>query len=164
MNRWDDRLDYAERKPIRAAIKVGLAVIVVIVCLGIVSSLLGWCNEAATVAQKELGATALLKKYEWFKNASAALDEKVATISIYDNRNKQMKADYGKMSTWPRDVREQYSIWQSELAGVKASYNILAADYNAQMSKINWAFCNVGSLPQGAEKVLPREYKPYILE
>jgi hypothetical protein len=47
---------------------------------------------------------------------------------------------------------------------MKYSFNQLAADYNAQMAKINYAFCNVGQLPQGATTPLPREYKPYIGE
>ncbi len=62
---------------------------------------------------------------------------------------------------WPREDREQYNLWQSEVAGIKASYNTLAAEYNAQMSKMNWRFTNVGELPKGAETPLPREFKPY---
>ena len=37
----------------------------------------------------------------------------------------------------------------------------LAAEYNAQMAKFNWAFTNQGKLPAGATEVLPREFKPY---
>ena len=55
-------------------------------------------------------------------------------------------------------------IWHSEVAGIKASYNSLAAEYNSQMAKFNWQFCNAGTLPQGATEVLPREHKPYIAE
>jgi hypothetical protein len=50
---------------------------------------------------------------------------------------------------------------ESEVAGVKASYNSLAAEYNANMVKVHWAFCNAGDLPAGAAEALPREYKPY---
>jgi len=65
---------------------------------------------------------------------------------------------------WAREDREQFNVWSSEVAGVKASYNSLAAEYNAQMAKMNWRFTNVGMLPQGATQPLPREYKPYVEE
>jgi hypothetical protein len=50
---------------------------------------------------------------------------------------------------------------QAEISGMKASFNDLAAEYNAAMVKINFAFINVGQLPQGATEALPREFKPY---
>jgi hypothetical protein len=165
MATWDDRFNEAEQHPVRSSLKFSVIVIFIVAAITSLSFLLGWCGETASVAQKELGASALLKKYEWFKNASAGLDEKVATVQVYEARNKSMRADYGKdVGKWPRDVREQNAIWQSELAGVKASYNMLAAEYNANMAKINWAFTNVGTLPAGAEIPLPREYKPYIIQ
>lgn len=63
---------------------------------------------------------------------------------------------------WPRADLEQYNLWSSEFAGVIASYNGLAAEYNAQMSKANWAFTNVGDLPDGASEPLPREFATYL--
>ena len=63
--------------------------------------------------------------------------------------------------TAQRSDKEQMYVWMSEVAGIKASYNQLVSEYNSQMSKLNWRFCNVGNLPQGATEVLPREYKPY---
>jgi len=68
---------------------------------------------------------------------------------------------HAKVNLVVNDVREQVGLWQSEVAGITASYNALAADYNAQMSKINYRFCNVGDLPRGATDPLPREFKPY---
>jgi hypothetical protein len=65
-------------------------------------------------------------------------------------------------SGWDRADKETWRIWCEELAGIKASYNGLAAEYNAQMAKINWAFCNVGTLPMGADTALPEEYWPYL--
>jgi hypothetical protein len=41
-------------------------------------------------------------------------------------------------------------------------HNELCSEYNSAMSKFNYAFTNVGSLPQGATTVLPKEVKPYI--
>lgn len=122
----------------------------------------GVATNAAQVVKKEFYPDALLRKYEWFKDAAAALDAKQADIAVYDNRLKGMLSDYEgvKRKDWPRDAREQYSIWASEAAGVRASYNGLAAEYNSEMVKFNWKFTNVGDVPQGG-RPLPREYRPY---
>lgn len=112
-----------------------------------------FCNTQKVI-QKEFYPDALLKKYEWFKDASAQLDKKLADIQVYEERIKEA-------STVDRTEREQRNLWLTELAGIKASYNSLAAEYNSQMSKFNWRFTNVGNLPPGAETPLPREYKPY---
>ena len=122
-----------------------------------------WFRESKQVAQEELGPKELLRKYEWFKNASSQLDKKQADIKVYQKRITTMSKDYVDLprNKWPREDREQYNLWQSEVAGIKASYNTLAAEYNSQMSKINWRFTNVGELPKGAETPLPREFKPY---
>lgn len=124
----------------------------------------GAVQNASETAKKEFYPDALLRKYEWFKDASAALDKKVADIGVYTTRVTDLKNEYTGVSRtkWSRDDREQLSIWQSEAAGIKASYNQLASEYNAEMVKFNWAFTNVGQLPPGASKTLPREYKPYI--
>jgi len=121
-------------------------------------------TDAKDTAFKELKASTLIKKYEWFKDASAQLDKKIADIAVYEEKNKSIIDSYTgvKRSEWARDDREQLSAWMSELSGIKASYNSLCAEYNSQMSKINWRFCNVGELPDGASVVLPREYKPYL--
>lgn len=126
----------------------------------------GACQEAADVAHEEFGPRALLTKYEQFKDMSAALDKKVADISVYDSRAKFMQKGYDTLPRheWPREDREQYNLWQTEVAGIKASYNTLAAEYNSQMAKFNYRFANVGELPKGATQPLPRKYKPYISE
>ncbi len=62
---------------------------------------------------------------------------------------------------WPRHDATQWAQWKAEVDGVAAAYTSLAAEYNARMVKINYAFTNRGSLPKGATTVLPREYKPY---
>lgn len=122
------------------------------------------CSEASQVAHDEFGPKALLAKYQWFKDASAALDKKVAEIQVYDNRLKTLEKGYvnSPRSRWAREDREQYNIWLSEAAGITASYNQLAAEYNSQMAKFNWQFANTGQLPAGASTPLPREYKPYM--
>lgn len=133
---------------------------------GIVGMFTGAANNAAQVARKEFYPDALLRKYEWFKDASAQLDKKLADLKVYETREASLKTQYVglKRSEWAREDREQQSIWSSERAGVAASYNALAAEYNAQMSKFNWRFTNVGDLPPGASMPLPRSYKPYLEE
>ena len=121
-------------------------------------------TDGISTVEKQFSPSQLLKKYEWFKNASAQLDGKIATLGIYEERIERIDKAYQhfKQSEWGRADREQHNVWQSEYLGVKASYNQLAAEYNAAMAKFNYVFCNVGTLPEGAIVPLPREYKPYI--
>lgn len=123
-------------------------------------------KDAEQTTVKEFKPSALLKKYEYFKDVSAQLDKKIADIQVYNSRIEILKKDYNYLprTQWGREDREQYNIWMSECAGIKASYNELAAEYNSAMSKFNYAFCNVGQLPQGATVPLPREYKPYLTQ
>lgn len=145
-----------------------LIIILAIMLLGAVTGVVGWglglFSEAGQVAKQELGAKALLKKYEWFKTVSAELDAKRANIEIMKGRQTAMMTSYGSTprAKWDRTDKEQFNLWEQEVAGTIANYNGLAAEYNAQMAKANWAFTNVGSLPQGADKALPREYRTYV--
>jgi len=134
--------------------------------LFIASIVFGWIGGAADVVQEQVGARELLRKYEWFKTASAALDEKKANIEVFTKRVTDFNESYKGVprKDWPRDDRERHGQITTELVGLKAAFNSLAADYNAQMAKINWQFCNIGDLPKGADRPLPREYKPYILD
>ena len=138
--------------------------IVLFISITLVFTSCRYATDAKDTLFQETKASTLLKKYNWFKDASAQLDKKIADIAVYEMKNKSITDAYigVKRSEWARDDREQLSVWQSELAGVKASYNSLSAEYNSQMSKIQWRFCNVGDLPAGATQPLPREYKPYI--
>jgi|SRR5439155_12712764 len=142
----------------------------VLLMFGLVARVVLWplafAHRAVSVVSAQLDPAELQRRYEWFKDAAAQLDQKRATVSVYAKRFEQLEASYaGKpRSAWARDDREQWAIWQSEVAGVRASYNTLAADYNAQMAKWNWRFTNRGMLPQGATEPLPREFKPYVEE
>jgi hypothetical protein len=127
---------------------------------GGLSFVLGVFGEAAEVAQEEFGPRALLKKYEQFKDQSAMLDKKVADIGVYEvNLAEFDSMDRKEMDRFDKAEKAQLKL---ELAGLKASYNKLAAEYNSNMSKFNYEFCNVGTLPKGATEPLPREFKPYI--
>lgn len=123
-----------------------------------------WIDESGSVARQEFGPKAALKKYEWFKDASAELDKKKSDISVQaTSLNDLEKAYVGKSrSEWTKDDRAEYNQMKAELNGLKASFNQLAAEYNSGMAKINYAFANQGHLPSGASVTLPREYKTYI--
>ncbi len=163
---WSDYEGAAKRGPASIGLKVFLFALVASALIGVTGYVLGWFGEAAQVAQEEFGPRAMLEKYEWFKDAAAQLEKKQADITVYDGRMKEMNETYKDLARqkWPREDREQYNVWSSEVAGVKASYNSLAAEYNAQMAKFNWRFANVGELPKGADTPLPREFKPYTTQ
>jgi len=156
---WDDAGKRAGKGPFAALVVTLLIGGVGTAGVWAVGSVFGWFGEAARVARQEFGPKAVLQKYEWFKDAAAQLDKKRADIEVYGSRLKGMESDYDGVPRreWDRTDKEQMSIWQAELAGVKASYNSLAAEYNAQMSKFNWSFANAGELPAGATEVLPSE-------
>lgn len=164
--KWQDYETAAEHGPFPIFWKVLGALIIIIVALSVVGYSFGWFDEAARVTQEEFGPRAILAKYEWFKDAAAQLEKKQADIMVYDGRMTAMNETYKDLARqkWPREDREQYNVWSSEVAGVKASYNTLAAEYNAQMVKFNWRFANVDELPKGADNPLPREFKPYTTQ
>lgn len=163
---WDDYEKAADYGPMRITVRVIIALFIVLVPLSAVFYLLGWFGQAGQVAREEFGPRATLEKYEWFKNGAAQLDKKQADIGVYEGRMTAMNDTYKALTRdkWPREDREQYNVWSSEVAGVKASYNSLAAEYNAQMAKFNWRFANRGDLPQGATDPLPREFKAYVAQ
>ncbi|MDE0207110.1 MAG: hypothetical protein OXP66_13925 [Candidatus Tectomicrobia bacterium] len=144
-------------------VKVFLGVLAAVVLLGVTGYGLGWFQEAAEVTREEFGPRAVLQKYEWFKDASAQLDKKRVDIRVYEARLEALQAAYDgvERNDWDRVDKQQGNLWLAELTGVISSYNSLAAEYNAEMSKFNWRFANVGELPRGASQPLPREYRPY---
>jgi len=127
-------------------------------------NILGWLGRANQVIQSEFDPQELLRKYEWFKDAAAQLDKKLADIQVYRENIIQMREDYGDVlrTQWDRTDRIQFNQWNIELAGVRASYNALAAEYNAQSSKFNWPdLLKVDGEPKGGLVDLPHEFKPY---
>jgi len=145
------------------AVGIILGVGVLFAGCGVASYAFRTCNEAATVVHDETNPRTLLNKYSMLKTMHAELEKKQADIKVYKNRMSNMEADYNHVprSQWPRDERQTYNQWSDEVAGVIASYNGLAAEYNSLMSQIQWRFTNVGDLPKGADVALPREYAPY---
>lgn len=160
---WDSYEDAAKKGPFSIIMKVFLLILGVGILIGGTTFVLGFFQEGAQVAREEFGPRALLKKYEWFKDAAAECDKKRADVKVFEVNLVVMKEDYEgtKRRDWDRTDKEQFNQWRMEIAGVKASYNSLAAEYNSAMSKFNWRFCNKGTLPQGATDPLPREFKEY---
>ncbi len=145
--KWEDYENTSG--PIPLFFKVLFALVVCLVPSWFLLRSCASVNQVASVAQKEFGAKESLRKYEWFKDASAQLDAKRNTIGLYQAKLHTLEKAYPNLprGQWARDDREQWSIWSSELAGVRASFNTLAAEYNAQSSKFNWAFAQ-GDIPQ----------------
>ena len=111
------------------------------------------CNDAKDTVYNEFKVSTLLKKYEYFKDLSAAIDKKRADIELYQI----------EISSYTKeDDRFYVEQRKSELIGIIAMHNQLCAEYNSAMSKFNYRFTNIGDLPEGATEPLPREYKPYI--
>ncbi len=148
-------------------------IVIVVIAIFIMGVLMNTCNTANKMVDngfetvyEEFKPEELLRKYEWFKDASSQCDQKLSTLKSYESRFNVMKQSYGSDSlnrrNWERSDLEQWNIWQSEFLGVKSSYNDLSAQYNAAMVKFNYGFCNAGQLPKGADMPLPREFKPYI--
>lgn len=125
----------------------------------------GWTGRAINMVSDQVDPYELQRKYELFKDQAAALDAKVATIRVYENRFKAFGAKgINCPETLSRVRSEQCLVWVQEVSGIVASYNDLAKDYNSEMSKWNYRFTNIGDLPKGATEVLPREFKPYMYE
>lgn len=158
---WDHyagQVAHSPRKATGVFIKAGIGIIAVGILFSAIGMVTGWFGEAATVARQEFGPKAMLTKYEWFKDASAALDRKQANISVYQTRLSVFTdMDRKEMD---RIDKQQQAQWLAEVAGVKASYNMLASDWNSQISKFHWKPF-LGDLPPGAEKLLTKEYAPY---
>lgn len=101
----------------------------------------GWFTNAAKVAHQEFSPEAMLRKYEWFKDASASLNKKQAGLSAYSVRMNSFLEDYKGVSKreWPRDDRQAYNQLNAEYQGMLQMYNSVAAEYNSQSNKFNWS-------------------------
>jgi hypothetical protein len=136
--------------------KLFFSIFGIIIGLIISFSVLRYCGNAADTVHKEFSASALLKKYESFKDLSAAIDSKRADLNAY-------KANLQDYKIKDKDDKFYYEQSKAEAMGILMMHNQLVAQYNAGMSKFNYAFCNVGTLPASNLEPLPREYKPYLL-
>lgn len=170
MSEWKKLEKSAEKGPTSFLIRIVVILFIVGAVGGTLGYIGGWFSEGAQVIKEEFGPREALRKYEWFKDAAAQLEAKRADITVYEGRLTNIEQMYAESDNgkplprhkWPRADIENYNLWSQEVAGIKASYNGLAAEYNSQMSKFNWQFAEKGKLPPGATDPLPREFKPYV--
>ncbi|MDD4409317.1 MAG: hypothetical protein PHW52_01550 [Candidatus Pacebacteria bacterium] len=119
-------------------------------------------GETVQVAHDQLGPKAILVKYEWFKDMSAALDSKLSTIDAYNSQLREIEVMDGQdRKNWPDGDLNTYNSVTSARLGLIGLYNNEAAQYNSNMAKVNYYWANAGNLPQGG-KALPKEYRRYI--
>lgn len=118
----------------------------------------GWVDDGTKTAHEQFDPSALLKKYEEFKDLSAAIDKKRADIDLYSSEIVELKS----VQNMDREDKFYMQQRKSELLGIIAIHNDLCAQYNSAMSKFNYKFCNKGDMPVTNLEPLPREFKPYI--
>lgn len=141
-----------------------IALVAFFAALCVLATGCNYTEDAGDTVFQETKASTLLQKYTWFKDAAAQCDAKLATIHQYEAKIKNLEGQYQGVARkdWSREDASTINQWNGELDAYRASYNNLAAEYNAKMSEAQWAFCNVGDLPKGASEPLPRAFKPYI--
>jgi hypothetical protein len=127
-----------------------LLLIVGVILLGIIvtTSSCRWINDGVETAHQEYDPSAMLKKYEWFKNQSQRIQKMDQDISnaktLRDGIRGQFESDNGKdHKSWDPVTRKQYQDkvdLQDQMVNATVSQrNSIVADYNAQSSKFNWA-------------------------
>lgn len=104
-------------------------------------------NDGVATAHKEYDPSAMLKKYEWFKNQSEyilKMDKDIANAkTLRDQVRAQFEGDNGKdHSKWDPITKSQYqekvNLQDQMVLATVAQRNTIVADYNAQSSKFNW--------------------------
>lgn len=97
-------------------------------------------SQAVDVAAEEFNPKAMLRKYEWFKDASNSLDgmrNNIANAVTTIDGIREMYRDVPRKD-WDRWDRQQLMQSIQELNGLRQIYNGLAAEYNSQSAKFNW--------------------------
>lgn len=126
------------------AILIGIAVIL---GLSIFFATCNYLHSGARVIQKEFSPEAMLKKYEWFKNQSAAIQKAqkdIANLKAESDIKGQYEQDNGKdHSKWSplalNSYQEELSLNKQQRLAQVSNTNSLIAEYNAQSAKFNWA-------------------------
>lgn len=118
-------------------IKLVFLAITAMAVIGIFNLLSTQWSEAKQVAQKEMGAKAAYRKYDWFKRAANELDAKLADLTVM-----QSKIDKRCGTDVKDNMIDTCTIWEQEQFGLKASYNALVAEYNANSDNFTWTLFN----------------------
>ena len=153
--------------------KIALIVIGVIAAITVLVVVLTTCNFAGGMVnnglqtiQQQYSPSALLAKYESFKDEYSQCESLLADANQSITQANTLSVMYSGVprNQWSQQDSSQWAVYQNAAQGALAQYNNLASDYNANMSKFNYAFCNVGTLPAGATEPLPRQALPYQYE
>lgn len=144
---WSDYGAAADKGPLAFALKFIFGVMVIGFILWGLSLVCFGANETVAVVNQQYGPRAAVVKYEWFKDAATQLDRKKRDIE-----NFQQASTSACSGAVTRQDKEDCRLARTELLGLQSSYNDLAAQYNANMSKVNWQFASAS---------LPREIAPY---
>ena len=147
--RWDDYEKSAEKGPLSLGFKVIIGLVALLLAGGAAFYALSWFSEAGGVAREEGGPRAAVKKYSWFKDAAQALQAKKANIEASEAGLAAAKEEWRDVppTEVPRDAREAIELRRKELLGLKANFNQLAAEYNANVRKVHWEVFNTENLP-----------------
>lgn len=144
---WED----GERRLERGPVSAGIWVIGIIFVLSLVGGLAAWglglFGEAASVAQKEFGPRAALKKYEWFIEQASSIQKMDKDAAMFESRAAAVKEQYkgygADMAKWPPHIQAQYNkdtaTAREDLLAVASQRNTLVRDYNAASDKFNWS-------------------------
>jgi peptidoglycan hydrolase CwlO-like protein len=122
------------------------------VLLILINSFFSLTSDGVNTIQKEFAISNLLKKYEYFKDLSSAIQKKQADIEYYKQQLSEETDKFEKTQL------------KAEMRGIVTIHNQLVSEYNAAMSKFNYRFTNVGDLPQSNLQPLPREFNNYIIK
>lgn len=120
----------------------------------IISFILNMASDTSKVVQNEFSASAMLKKYEHFKNLGSSIQKKRADIEMY-------REELSSYDIKDKDDKFYYEQRKAEAIGIISIHNQLVAEYNSGMSKFNYRFANVGELPQSNLESLPKEYQSF---
>ena len=109
----------------------------------------GFVDDGVRTAHNEFDPSAMLKKYEWFKNQTQFIQKSQKDIAnaktLRDGIKAQFEEDNGKNHTsWDPVTKNQYQskvdLQDQMVMAITATCNGIIADYNAQSSKFNWAY------------------------
>ena len=81
-------------------------IVFIFFCVLLTTTSCRWIEDADDTVFDNYKPSELLRKYEWFKDASAQADQKMATLNSYASRFNEMKKAYGAdsatRSKWSR--------------------------------------------------------------
>ena len=123
------------------------AVFGLLAILSIVLFTCNWAGDGLNTVHKEYDPSAMLKKYEWFKNQSAHIlkaKQDIQNLKSESDIKGQYETDNGKdHSKWSpialNSYQEEVSMNKQQRLAQVSNTNSLITEYNAQSAKFTWA-------------------------